>query len=77
MLDVTLSSVERLHCRNIYPIVLLLKFKHHKHIRDIRDAFYSSQERLSQKEAKEMYDIYSKVEQDCKHLISGKIVLID
>ena len=73
MLDISLTSVERLHRHNIYPIVLLLKFKHHKHIRDIRDAHHhSSHERLSQKEAKEMYDICSKIEQDYKHLISCK-----
>lgn len=71
ILDIGLGSVERLHRRNIYPIVLVLKFKHYKHIRDIIDTHLQSHERLSQKEAKEMFDITNKMEQEYKHLISG------
>lgn len=61
-----------MHRHNIYPIVLVLKFKHHKHIRDISDATLSSHERLSQKEAKEMFEINQKIDQEYKYLVSGK-----
>lgn len=72
ILDISLASVERLHRHNIYPIVLLLKFRHHKQIREVCDSPHPSPERISQKEAKEMYELAAKMEQEYKHVISGK-----
>lgn len=73
ILDISLASVERLHRHNIYPIVLLLKFRHHKQIREVCDSHHPSAERISQKEAKEMYELAAKVEQEYKHVISAVI----
>lgn len=72
ILDISLASVERLHRHNIYPIVLLLKFRHHKQIREVCESHHPSAERISQKEAKEMYELAAKMEQEYKHVISGK-----
>ncbi|XP_066956131.1 disks large homolog 5 isoform X2 [Macrobrachium rosenbergii] len=73
ILDISLSSVERLHQHNIYPIVLLLKYRHHKQIREVCDSHHPSAERISQKEAKEMYELSIKIEQEYKHVISAVI----
>ncbi|KAK7078591.1 Disks large 5, partial [Halocaridina rubra] len=73
ILDISLSSVERLHRHNIYPIVLLLKYRHHKQIREVCDSHHPSAERISQKEAKEMYELSIKMEQEYKHVISAVI----
>ncbi|XP_042204892.1 disks large homolog 5-like isoform X3 [Homarus americanus] len=72
ILDISLGSVERLHRHNIYPIVLLLKFRHHKQIREVCE-HHPSAERISQKEAKEMYELAAKMEQEYKHVISAVI----
>ena len=72
ILDISLGSVERLHRHNIYPIVLLLKFRHHKQIREVCDSNHFSSEKISQKEAKEMFELATKLEQEYKHIISGK-----
>lgn len=61
-----------MHRHNIYPIVLLLKFRHHKQIREVCESHHPSAERISQKEAKEMYELAAKMEQEYKHVISGK-----
>lgn len=42
ILDVNLSAVERLHRNQIYPIVLLLKFKSAKQIKEIKDSRYGT-----------------------------------
>lgn len=72
ILDISLASVERLHRHNIYPIVLLLKFRHHKQIREVCESHHPPAERISQKEAKEMFELAAKMEQEYKHVISGK-----
>ena len=63
--------MERLHRHNIYPIVILLKFKHHKQIREVCDPHQPSAEKISQKEAKEMFELATKLEQDYKQVITG------
>ncbi|KAK6628405.1 hypothetical protein RUM43_002217 [Polyplax serrata] len=69
ILDVNLQSVERLHKHQIYPIVLLMKFKSTKHIKEVKDARYAT-DKVSTKAAKEMYEHAMKVESECRHYIS-------
>jgi len=68
ILDVSISAVERLQRLQIYPIVLLLRFKSAKQIRDIRDF---GTDKISAKAAKEMYERAMKLETDYKQYISG------
>ncbi|CAL4070670.1 unnamed protein product, partial [Meganyctiphanes norvegica] len=70
ILDISLGSVERLHHHNIYPIVVLLKYRYHKQIREVCDP---SAQAISQKEAKEMFEVASKNEHEYKHIISAVI----
>lgn len=61
--------MERLKRIQIFPIVLLLRFKSARQIKEIRDE-------LSEKAAKEMYEHALKLESDCRQYISGKITEI-
>lgn len=72
MIDIPISCVEKLHRHQIYPIVLLIKFKSTKHIKEIKDTRFSL-DKLSGKAAKEMYEHCQKLEAEYRHLITGKL----
>jgi len=90
MLSVHLESVERLHACHIYPIVLLVTFKSAKQIREVKipsssssagssSLLASSDEtdfRMSQKDAKNIFEHTQKLEGEYRHLISGKLYYI-
>ena len=69
--------MEKLQQQNIYPIVILIKFKSVKHIKEINiwDARGGTghQDKPSMKDAKNMQELSLKVEQDYKHLISDTV----
>lgn len=69
ILDVCISAVERLQRNQIYPIVLLLRFKSAKQIKEIKDSRYSA-DKISAKAAKEMYEHALKLESDYRQYIS-------
>jgi discs large protein 5 len=68
-LDVSLNAVSRLQRLQIYPIVLLVRFKSTKQIREVKDSRFM--EKVSAKAAKEMYEHGVKLEADYRPLISG------
>ncbi|XP_065163474.1 disks large homolog 5 isoform X1 [Atheta coriaria] len=72
MIDIPISCVEKLHRHQIYPIVLLIKFKSTKHIKEIKDTRFSL-DKLSGKAAKEMYEHCQKLEAEYRHLITAVI----
>ncbi|XP_069696680.1 disks large homolog 5 isoform X2 [Periplaneta americana] len=72
ILDISLASVERLHRHQIYPIVLLIKFKSTKQIKEVKDTRYPA-EKVSAKAAKEMYEHASKLESEYRQYISAVI----
>jgi hypothetical protein len=69
-----LEAVERLHHNQIYPIVLLIKFKSVKQIKEIKDPRYLA-EKLTQKDAKNIFEYTQKLEADYRPFISGKIYI--
>ena len=71
ILDISIASLERLHRHQIYPIVLLIKFKSTKQIKEVKDSRYPS-DKVSAKAAKEMYEQALKLEAEYRHFISGK-----
>jgi len=114
ILNVHLESVERLHANQIYPIVLLIKFKSVKQIKEVKDYRYNSAaagfgsmgsgggggfgsmgggaggtgggflqsgigsssgigDKISQKDAKTIFEHTQKLESEYKHLISDTI----
>lgn len=72
-----MSAVERLQRNQIHPIVLLIRFKSAKQIKEIKDLGYST-DKISGKAVKEMYEHALKLESDYRQCISGlcKSVLI-
>ncbi|XP_060812535.1 disks large homolog 5-like isoform X7 [Bombus pascuorum] len=72
ILDVSIASIERLHRHQIYPIVLLIKFKSTKQIKEVKDSRYPS-DKVSAKAAKEMYEQALKLEAEYKHYITAVI----
>ncbi|XP_025995644.1 disks large homolog 5 isoform X3 [Solenopsis invicta] len=72
ILDVSMASIERLHRHQIYPIVLLIKFKDRTQIKEVKDSRYPS-DKISTKAAKEMFEHALKVEAEYKHYISAVI----
>jgi hypothetical protein len=73
MLDVAASSVERLHRHGIFPVVLLVKFKSTKQIREVKDAVRYSLDKLSGKAAKEMFEHGHKLEAEYRHLVTAVV----
>lgn len=73
ILDISIASLERLHRHQIYPIVLLIKFKSTKQIKEVKDPRYPS-DKVSAKAAKEMYEQALKLEAEYRHFISGKFI---
>lgn len=63
-----IQSVERLHKHQIYPIVLLMKFKSTKQIKEVK---VNVTDKVSAKAAKEMYEHALKLESECRQYISG------
>ncbi|XP_044595387.1 disks large homolog 5 isoform X5 [Cotesia glomerata] len=72
ILDISVASIERLHRHQIYPIVLLIKFKSTKQIKEVKDSRYPS-DKVSAKAAKEMYEHALKLEAEYRHYISTVI----
>eukprot|EP00795_Rhopilema_esculentum_P008485 gene8485-14481_t len=72
LLDVNPSSLERLTSLNLHAVVMLLKFKSHKQIKELRDGHYI-REKLTSREAKDLFDQGTKLERDYKHQITAVI----
>ena len=66
-----MDVLERLHQNQVYPIVLLVKFKSVKQIKEIKDPRHLV-EKISQKDAKNMFESTQSLEADYKPYISGK-----
>lgn len=65
-----MSAVERLYRNQIYPIVLLIRFKHPKQIKDIIQK--QTNNSITGKVAQETCDHAQKLESDYRQFISGK-----
>ncbi|XP_058058748.1 disks large homolog 5 [Anopheles bellator] len=69
ILSVSMAAVERLQRAQIYPVVLLLRFKSAKQIKEIKDSRYST-DKISAKAAKEMFEHTLKLESEYRQFIS-------
>ncbi|KAK3761794.1 hypothetical protein RRG08_010119 [Elysia crispata] len=70
LLNVRANAVERMHQCKIYPIVIFVKHKNAKQIRETRDPQFL---KSSTKNSKEVYEQFHKIEQDYHHLFSGVV----
>lgn len=71
LLDISLNAVSRLHNRHCFPIIILLKFKSVKHVREVKDTRLPS-DKTAAKAVKEMYEHVIKIEAEHRQLISGR-----
>lgn len=69
LLNVNPSAIERLHRLQIYPIVIFVRHKNSKQIREIKDVQFLP-EKVSNKNAKELFEQFQKTEQEYRHYIS-------
>jgi len=70
---VSTAGVNRLQMCHLHPILVLVKFKNPKQIRDIKDLRC---DKISNKAGKELYDHSLKVETEYKDLVTGKFLNI-
>lgn len=63
LLDIAPHAIERLHTVHMYPIVIFVRYKNAKQIKEQKDPLYL-RDKLSQKHSKEQFDAAQKVEQE-------------
>ncbi|XP_043192461.1 disks large homolog 5-like [Amphibalanus amphitrite] len=72
VLDMDVSALGRLHRHRIHPIVLLVRFKSVKQIREVRESVYPM-EKVCTKAAKDMHENARKLEHDLKNVLSATV----
>ncbi|CAJ1080314.1 disks large homolog 5-like isoform X2 [Xyrichtys novacula] len=72
LLDIAPHAIERLHSVHIYPIVIFIRYKNAKQIKEQKDPLYL-RDKLSQKHSKEQYEAAQKVDQDYSRFFTGVV----
>ncbi|KAK3089838.1 hypothetical protein FSP39_006961 [Pinctada imbricata] len=72
LLNISPAAIERLHRLQIYPIVIFVRHRSHKQLREITDPKFLPQ-KLSAKAAKDLFDRFHKLEKDYQHQFSAVI----
>ncbi|CAG5905331.1 unnamed protein product [Menidia menidia] len=72
LLDIAPHAIERLHSVHIYPIVIFIRYKNAKQIKEQKDPLYL-RDKLSQKHSKEQFEVAQKVEQDYSRFFTGVV----
>ncbi|XP_041671268.1 disks large homolog 5-like isoform X2 [Cheilinus undulatus] len=72
LLDIAPHAIERLHSVHIYPIVVFIRYKNAKQIKEQKDPLYL-RDKLSQKHSKEQYEAAQKVEQEYSRFFTGVV----
>ncbi|XP_073775974.1 disks large homolog 5a isoform X4 [Danio rerio] len=70
LLDIAPHAIERLHSVHIYPIVIFIRYKNAKQIKEQKDPIYL-RDKVSQKHSKEQFEIAQKIEQDYSKFFTG------
>ncbi|KAJ1144360.1 hypothetical protein NDU88_010659, partial [Pleurodeles waltl] len=63
LLDIGPHAIERLHSIHIYPIVLFIRYKSAKQIKEQKDPIFL-RDKVTQKHSKEQFDVAQKIEQE-------------
>ncbi|XP_068439515.1 disks large homolog 5-like isoform X3 [Clinocottus analis] len=72
LLDIAPHAIERLHSVHIYPIVIFIRYKNAKQIKEQKDPLYL-RDKLSQKHSKEQYEAAQKMEQEYSRFFTGVV----
>ncbi|CAB1312852.1 unnamed protein product [Coregonus sp. 'balchen'] len=70
LLDIAPHAIERLHCVHIYPIVIFIRYKNSKQIKEQKDPVYL-RDKVSQKHSKEQFEVAQKIEQEYSKFFTG------
>ncbi|XP_078147009.1 disks large homolog 5-like [Centroberyx gerrardi] len=72
LLDIAPHAIERLHSVHIYPIVIFIRYKNAKQIKEQKDPLYL-RDKVSQKHSKEQFETAQKVEQEYSRFFTGVV----
>jgi len=72
LLDINPNSLDRLHQLGLHAMVVLLKYKSHKQIKELHDGRYI-REKIGSKEAKDLFEQSSRLEKETKPHITAVI----
>ncbi|XP_047233002.1 disks large homolog 5-like isoform X4 [Girardinichthys multiradiatus] len=72
LLDIAPYAIERLHSVHIYPIVIFIRYKNAKQIKEQKDPLYL-RDKLSQKHSKEQFEAAQKIEQEYSRFFTGVV----
>uniref|UniRef100_A0A674B769 Discs large MAGUK scaffold protein 5 n=1 Tax=Salmo trutta TaxID=8032 RepID=A0A674B769_SALTR len=70
LLDIAPHAIERLHSVHIYPIVIFIRYKNAKQIKEQKDPLYL-RDKVSQKHSKELFEMAQKTEQEYSKVFTG------
>uniref|UniRef100_A0A3P8ST81 Discs, large homolog 5a (Drosophila) n=1 Tax=Amphiprion percula TaxID=161767 RepID=A0A3P8ST81_AMPPE len=70
LLDIAPHAIERLHSVHIYPIVVFIRYKNAKQIKEQKDPVYL-RDKVSQKHSKEQFETAQKIEQEYSKFFTG------
>ncbi|XP_041866220.1 disks large homolog 5a isoform X3 [Melanotaenia boesemani] len=70
LLDIAPHAIERLHSVHIYPIVVFIRYKNSKQIKEQKDPIYL-RDKVSQKHSKEQFESAQKIEQEYSKFFTG------
>ncbi|KAM3606756.1 uncharacterized protein V6R79_022704 [Siganus canaliculatus] len=70
LLDIAPHAIERLHSVHIYPIVVFVRYKNAKQIKEQKDPVYL-RDKISQKHSKEQFESAQKIEQEYSKFFTG------
>uniref|UniRef100_A0A9J7ZRM8 Discs large MAGUK scaffold protein 5 n=1 Tax=Cyprinus carpio carpio TaxID=630221 RepID=A0A9J7ZRM8_CYPCA len=72
LLDIAPHAIERLHIVNIYPIVIFIRYRNAKQIKEQKDPVYL-RDKVSQKHSKEQFESAQRIEQDYSKYFTGVV----
>uniref|UniRef100_A0AAR2LFY8 Discs, large homolog 5b (Drosophila), tandem duplicate 1 n=1 Tax=Pygocentrus nattereri TaxID=42514 RepID=A0AAR2LFY8_PYGNA len=72
LIDIAPHAIERLHSVNIYPIVIFIRYKNAKQIKEQKDPVYL-RDKVSQKHSKEQFEAAQKMEQEYSKYFTGVV----
>ncbi|XP_054605194.2 disks large homolog 5 isoform X3 [Nothobranchius furzeri] len=70
LLDIAPHAIERLHSVRIYPIIIFIRYKNAKQIKEQKDPLYL-RDKLGQKHSKEQFEAAQKMEHEYSRFFTG------
>ncbi|NWJ00007.1 DLG5 protein, partial [Crypturellus undulatus] len=70
LLDIAPHAIERLHSVHIYPIVIFIRYKNAKQIKEQKDPIFL-RDKVTQKHSKEQFETAQKIEQEYSKFFTG------